>query len=68
MSDFHTNKKHLPDLLSGLFLLLVVGIIGFVFGHWKGVDMVRGEAVEKGYAEYDDGYAWKSKRAIEVGE
>tara|TARA_R110002020_G_scaffold144145_2_gene317046 strand:+ start:12377 stop:12586 length:210 start_codon:yes stop_codon:yes gene_type:complete len=65
MNELYTNKKYLPDLLSGVFLLLVVSVISFVFGHWRGGDLVRKEALEKGYAAYDDGFAWKSRRAIE---
>jgi len=71
MIKFEDEKKFKLSDLQGiaafLFLAAVIFSPIYCFGHYKGAEAVRQEAVNLGYAADKDGFAWNSKRLIAIG-
>ena len=71
MIDFDTDKKkasHAGDAMILILALLVTGTAGCCFGYTRGQKSVEKDAISMGYAEDREGFAWKSKRAIAIGD
>jgi hypothetical protein len=69
MIDFeNTNKRHLSEAWKCWLLVLVVCTMAAMLGYSRGVDKVQDEAVDMGYADNQDGFRWKSRRLIEIGD
>lgn len=66
MSKFEEPIK-VSDSAKCWLLVLTICTMAFVFGYSRGVDKVQDEAVDKGYAKNDKGFAWKSRRLISQG-
>lgn len=60
------NKKYICDYFGFICYILALAVVCGV-SYKAGMDSVRDEAVDLGYASFEDGFKWKSKRAIERG-